>query len=226
MANFMIIPTWFLGYNIILEAVFALITLIVSRYAFKLYKLSEQRQLMLFGMAFLSISISYFIQSLLNFAILFNLTEDICHMVKANNLNSLNFIGVYTYVIFFTFGLMLLFFMTLRIKDAKIFSLIFLIVLSAIFLSANILFMFYLVSSIMLLSVCLHYLKNYLDKKQTKTLLVLIAFVFLLFGRVHFIFALNHGTYYVLGHVLELGAYGLILINLLRVLSKNEQKTR
>jgi len=222
----MIVPPWFLGYNIILEAIFALVTLIVSRYAFKIHRLTEQRQLRLFGTAFLAISISYFIQSFLNLAILSNLTEKICHMVKAENINTLNLIGIYTYVIFFSFGLLMLFYMTLKIKDIRIFSFLLIVVLSAIFVSINVLFMFYLISSIILLSVCLHYLKNYLDKKQPKTLLVLVAFVFLLFGRVHFIFALNHGTYYVIGHILEFGAYGLILINLLRVLSKNEQKTR
>ena len=151
MTNFMIVPPWFLGYNIILEAIFALVTLIVSRYAFKIHRLTEQRQLRLFGTAFLAISISYFIQSFLNLAILSNLTEKICHMVKAENINTLNLIGIYTYVIFFSFGLLMLFYMTLKIKDIRIFSFLLIVVLSAIFVSINVLFMFYLISSIILL---------------------------------------------------------------------------
>ena len=67
MANLFLIPKWFFGYGVAFELIFAIITLAVALYSFKVYKLSNQNQPKLFGIAFLFFSISYFIQSILLF---------------------------------------------------------------------------------------------------------------------------------------------------------------
>nr|MCK4929463.1 hypothetical protein [Nanoarchaeota archaeon] len=220
MVHLPIVPEWFLGYDIILELAFAIITLIVSIYAFKIYKLSGQRQSKFFGIAFLFISIAYFIQSFLNFVILSKLNENICRGLKIASVNFLNSIGIYAYIIFFGIGLITLTYMTLRIKSAKIYSLLLIIILLSFLSSSNTLYLFYLLSSVLLIYIFIHYLMNYLKNKQAKTLLVLVAFAFLLFGSIHFIFSVNHGLYYVIGHFLELIAYLFILINLILVVKK------
>ena len=220
MVHLPIVPEWFFGYDIFLELAFAIITLVVSFYAFKIYKLSGQRQSKLFGTAFLFISISYFIQSFLNFFRISVLDENICEALKIVSVNFLNTTGIYTHIIFFGIGLITLTYMTLRIKNAKTYSLLAILFLLSILFSSNTLFLFYLLSSILLIYIVTHYLINYLKNKQTKTLLVLVAFAFLLFGSIHFIFSVNHGLYYVIGHFLELIAYLLILINLILVVKK------
>lgn len=205
-----LVPKWFFGYDIALELALAVITLIVSLYAFKIYKLSEQRQSKLFGIAFLFFSISYFIQSFLN----------ICRIIKINNINIVNSIGVYTHINFFIIGLVTLTYMTLKIKSMKTYSLLLITMLLSLLFSANKIYLFYLLSSILLIYIIIHYFINYLKNKKPKALLVLIAFAFLLFGNIHFIFSINYGLYYVIGHFLELIAYLLILIDLILVVRK------
>lgn len=220
MANIYLVPKWFFGYDVILELAFAVITLIVGIYAFKIYKLSGQGQSKLFGIAFLFISVSYFIQSFLNFAIISKIDENICAALKINSVNVLNSIGLYAYALFFITGLLTLAYMTLGVKSAKIYSLSIIIIILSLLFTPNELYLFYFLSSVLLAYIFAHYFVNYLNNKKLNTLLVLIAFAFLLFGNIHFIFSVNHSMYYVIGHFLELIAYMLILVNLVLVVKK------
>lgn len=220
MANIYLVPKWFFGYDVILELAFAVITLIVGIYAFKIYKLSGQGQSKLFGIAFLFISVSYFIQSFLNFAIISKIDENICAALKINSVNVLNSIGLYAYALFFITGLLTLAYMTLGVKSAKIYSLSIIIIILSLLFTPNELYLFYFLSSVLLAYIFAHYFVNYLNNKKLNTLLVLIAFAFLLFGNIHFIFSVNHSMYYVIGHFLELIAYILILVNLVLVVKK------
>ncbi len=220
MANIYLVPNWFLGYDILLELAFAIVSLIVGIYAFKIYKLSEQQESKLFSIAFFSISVSYFIQSFLNFAIISELNENISILLRINNINTMNNLGIFAHMIFFMAGLITLVYMTLRIRSVKAYSLLFIIIMLSLIFSLNKLYIFYLLSSVLLLYILIHYFKNYFESRKPRMLLVLVAFAFLLFGTIHFIFSLNHGLYYVIGHFLELIAYLLILTNLILVIRK------
>ena len=224
MAILSLVPEWFFGYDILFEFAFAVITLIVGIYAFKIYKLSDQKQSKFFGIAFILISISYFIQSFLNLAIISKLNEGICKALRISSVNLFNSIGTYVHMIFFILGLITLTYMTLKIRSPKTYSLLSVVILLSLLFSSNKLYLFYLLSSVLLAYIWIHYLINYLKNKKPKTLLIFGAFVFLLFGSIHFIFSVNHGLYYVIGHFLELIAYLLILINLLLVVKKWENE--
>jgi len=220
MANVYLVPRWFFGYDVLFELAFAIMTLIVGMYAYKIYKLSNQGQSKFFGLAFIFISISYFIQSFFNLAIVSKLNEGICRVLKISSINLFNTIGVYVHMVFFMLGLITLTYMTLKVKSRKTYSILCFLIFISLFFSLNKLYLFYILSSFLLIYICVHYLTNYLNNKKAKTLLILIAFLFLLFGSLHFIFSGDHATYYVVGHFLELIAYLLILINLLLVLKK------
>jgi len=225
MINIYVVPEWFFGYDIVLELIFAVVTLLVSYYAFKVYKLSGQDQPKLFGISFLLISLSYIIQSIFNFIFVDKL-EDITSYQSIININILHALGVYSHILFFVLGLITLTYMTLKVKNIKISSLLFIIVLVALFFSSNVLYSFYLISSILLAYILLFYIINYWKNRQHKTILVLIAFAFLMFGNVHFIFSMNHSLYYVIGHLLGLIAYMLILANLVLVIRKSKKRIR
>ncbi len=225
MANLYIIPASFFGYqsfsyDAILELAFAIITLIVAIYAFKVYKLSQEKQSKLFGIAFLFISASYFIWSIINFGILEKFENSIPNYVNISNINALITIGVYIHILLFITGLVTLAYMTFKIKSPKIYSLLLILTLISLSFSSNVIFLFYLLSSLLLIYIVLHYLINYINHKQARTLLVLIAFIFILFSTIHFIFSVNHALYYIIGHFVELVAYFLILINLILVIKK------
>jgi hypothetical protein len=221
MASVFSIPNWFFGYDVIFELFFAIITLAVALYAFKVYRLSNQEQPKLFGLAFLSFSISYFVQSILNYLIITEAAKTICEVVKIQSVALFNAIRIYIHMFFFIVGLVTLAYMTLKIKSPKTYLLLLASFLLTFFIVANKIPWFYMASSLLLVFISLFYLFNFLENKQPKTFLV---FLFLLFGHLHFIFSLNHVIYYAMGHFLELLAYILILINLLLILKNGKKK--
>lgn len=220
MVHMYLVPQWFFGYDVLLELLFALVTLLVSIYAFKVYKLSGERQPALFGASFLLISLSYLAQCLLNFMIVSELNKDICNAMKLANIDTLNAMGIYSHMFFFISGLLLLAYMTLKTKSVKTLSLVFILSYALLWFSSDTFYAFYFLSSLLLVYIVVYYLSNYIKHKQKRTLLVLIAFAFLLFGSIHFIFSINHSLFYALGHILGLIAYILILINLIIVIRK------
>jgi len=213
-------PKWFFGYDIGLEFLFAIISLVVAMFAFRVYRMTTQKQTKLFGMAFLLISISYFLQSLFNYLIVAKLSENICRMVKIQDAAVFDAIGMNIQIIFMTAGLALLTYMTLKTEKPRVYWLLLSISLLSIFSSKHVLYMFYLISTILLIFLCWHFFDNYLKKKHRTTLLIAIAFLFLLFRDIQFVFSIDYEIFYVLGRIAELCAYLLIMWNFYLVRKK------
>ena len=213
-----IAPSWFFGYDVLLEFLFAIISLVVSVFAFKIYKKTAQNSVKLFGISFLLISISYFIQSILNFLIINQLTERVCFAVKVQSVTLFNNFGILAHVTAMTLGLSLLTYTTLKQENTRLLWLLILVPLSSIISSRNIVYVFYLIATILLVFIEIHFVSNYLKNKQSKTLLIAVAFLFLLIGNFHFLISINHQIFYAIGHILELCAYILILTNFYLIL--------
>jgi hypothetical protein len=220
MVHISFIPDWFLSFGIIFELAFALITLFVSIYSFRVYRLSEQKKSRTFGIAFLLISISYFIQFFINLAIIAELNEKVLSVMEFRNLITLDNIAIFFHMIFFIFGLITLIYMILGGKNRFIYIISLVVSTLFIFLSANNMAFFYVFSSLLLIFILSDYAGNYIKNRNGKTLLVMVAFFCLLVGHLDFIFLVNSPIFYVVGNVLELAAYILILINLIRVIKK------
>lgn len=217
-------PTWFFTYSIFLEVLFAIITLIVSYYAFKIYRLTDQKPTKLFSTAFIFIALSYTIQALLNSIILWKFTDNVINIMRLRDAALLNLFGLYAHALFFIIGLSILAYVHFKTDNIKILFLMISLVVASIFFSWNKLMLFYFLSSIILLFIVLNYFMNYTRKKNTNTFLVLIGMIFLLFASLHFLFAIDHEIYYVIGHVLDFFAYSFILINLIIILKNGKKK--
>ncbi|MFH1591126.1 MAG: hypothetical protein ABIC95_04325 [archaeon] len=174
----------------------------------------------LLSISFLLISISYLIQSLFNFFIISKANQEICRIIKIESILLFDTLGLYAHISFMTLGLTLLAYMSFRTEKKRILLLLVAISMFGVFLSMNALYLFFLFSSIYLVFISWYFIENFLRNRQKKTLLTAIAFLFLLFGTIHFIFSVNHQLFYAIGHILELFAYLLILSNLLLVLKK------
>lgn len=207
-------PHWFFGYDVAFELSFAIISLIVSLFAFRIYKKTSQRSVKFFSISFLLIAISYFIQSIFNFLVVSKLNENVCRIIKIQSVAAFEYMGIITHILFMTIGLSILLYTTLKDKRLRMFWLLLVISLTSIFFSKNIMYMFFLISTIYLGFISWHFILNYLNNKQAKTLLIAMAFLFLLFGNFHFLISVNHQLFYVIGHILEFFAYIFILINL------------
>ncbi|HLD33603.1 MAG TPA: hypothetical protein VJB66_02670 [Candidatus Nanoarchaeia archaeon] len=194
-------PAWFSGFDALFELFFAVISLTISYFAYKIYQLSDQRPVKLLSFSFLFISLAYVARSMSNF------------------LPFLDVISIYTHIILFLTGLSILLYMTLKPNRTTFWVLLAATLLSLVFIS-NILLAYYILSSVYLALISWHYIQNFLSNRQTKTLLVALAFIFLFFGSFHFFMSVNHELFYVIGYFLELLAYLLILANLYLVLKK------
>ncbi len=217
----MLIPSWFFGYDVALEFLFAVIAFIVAIFARRLYNVTNQRQIRLFSISFLFIAISYLIKSVFNYLIISKANENIHSAFKLQSIAWFDSMGVYAYMLFMTIGLVILAYMTFKTDKPRILWLMLSTSLLTIIFSVNKMYIFFLLSSIYLIFLLLHFASNYWRNKQKKTLLVAVAFLFLLFGSVHFFLSVNHQLFYAIGHILEFFAYLLILLNFYLVL-KNE----
>ncbi len=217
-------PSWFFTYSIILEIIFAVITLIVSYYAFKVYKLTDKKPAKLFSTAFVFICLSYVIQAMLNIIILWKLADQVVSMINLRDAALLNLFGLYAHALFFIIGLIILAYIQFKTDDIKIAFLMTALVVTSILFTWNKLMLFYMLSTIILIFISFNYFLNYIRHRTPNTLLVLIAMIFLLFGALHYFFAVDHEVYYVVGHVLEFLAYSMILINLLLMLKHGKKK--
>ena len=220
MAGLSFVPEWFFVYSLAFGLAFAIITLAVSLYSFKIYRLSGQRQSKIFGTAFLLFSLSYLIQFILNLTVFSELNEQIFSLIEFQHLITLNTLSIFAHMILFTLGLVSLVYMVLNVKNKWIYSGLMIASVLLIFFSANKINFFYVISSILLAIVSVYYFQHSIKDKNSKSVLIVVAFFFLLIGHIHFIFLVNNQIEYVLGNFLELAAYILILVNLLRVLKK------
>jgi hypothetical protein len=206
MTNIYLSPSWFYLYSIGFEIFFACVAFLVAMVAFRIFRLVSERNAKYFAWAFMFISFSYMVQSIFNFLILENLANRIHYALFLDSL------GSYVHVLLKLVGLCFLVYVSLQAK-VRALVLLMLVSLVSIAMSANYLHAYYVLSSIFLAFVGGHFVVTYLKRRDPKMLLIIAAFLFLFLGSAHYLIAVDHQLFYVLGHFLELGAYLLILLN-------------
>ncbi len=206
MASNFLIPTWFSGYDIFLELIFSIITFFLFLFSLKIYDSTNDVKIKYFGIGFLLISLSYIIKATNNYFTNYGVLN-----------NNIFTIGTYLYIVFMLSGLAFLTYITFKTEKIRVLFFIILISLIGVFLSIDKVYTFYLYSTIYLIILSIHFIKNYFKNKNKKALTITIAFLFLLFGNVHFLLSVNHELFYAIGHILELTAYILIMFNLFLV---------
>ena len=211
---------WFDWYHFAFELSFAVISLVIALFALKIYKATDQRPAKLLSLAFFSISSAYIVQTIFNFLIIKNLDDDVGGMINLSSAAVLDTIGLYFHIFFMVIGLVILLYMALKLKSTRVFWILLAISFTALIFSREPIIAYYFISALYLAVISWHYIENFLSNKQTKTLLIAIAFIFLFIGSFHFFLSVNHNLFIVIGHFLELAAYILILINFYLVLKK------
>lgn len=207
--------SWFLSYDIALRVIFSVVTLLVCLFSYKLYKLTNKRELKLFSISFFVFSISYIITVLLHLTLLLGYKRELSWLLKINGIKNFKLLGFYAQGIFFLIGLVLLVYMALRLKDKKMLLLLLGLAIIPMILVPRPLMLFHVIAALLLAYVVIYYYNNYMKRKRRHALFVLLAFVFLFLGHLQFIFSLQHPAFHLLGDILELGAYVLILANLI-----------
>ena len=107
-------PSWFFGWDVGFELVFAIILLTISIFAFKAYKISDQKKIKYIGYGFLFIGISYIIQSVFNFLIISKLDDNLCRIILLKQIVLLEALALYFHLTLWTIGLMFLVYMKVQ----------------------------------------------------------------------------------------------------------------
>ncbi|MFP4656325.1 MAG: hypothetical protein ACLFNK_01985 [Candidatus Woesearchaeota archaeon] len=223
MHNIFLVPNWFLGYDIIFEIMFVLVTFMVAMFSFKVYGLTRQSKPRIFAIGFMFMSSGYLIQVILNSAFFFHIKNLAFSPQEASLVLTVYSISVYAYTYLMLIGLITLAYMSFNINKIKVHLLISLLVMMVLVSSTNKLLLFYIMSAVISLFIVHHYLSNYIKNQKGTSLLVLLGFLGMMVAYVLFIFSLDSALFYFIGHAVKLFAYILILINLIHILRKSKK---
>lgn len=224
MHNTFLSPTWFLGYDILFEALFAIVTFLVCFYAFKVYNLTKERKPQLFGIGFALIATAFLIQSFISGLFFFYLQYVLFSAREAFIVLSIYSIAIQAYMYLYLLGLITLVYMTLNVKKKRIFFLLAFLTLIIQIFSEEELYIFYLMSATIGAFIAYQYYLNYKSNKTHRTGLVFGGFALLLTSDILFIFSHTMNIFYVIGHVAKFVAYVFILANLMSVLHYGKKK--
>ena len=217
-------PFWFSQCEIGIQLIFALVTLLVAIYAYRVYRIARQKNSFYFGAGFLSISLAYFIQAIFNFLLLRNVqTCDVLSFVSGHQVQSnltLSVIVVFLHMLFMVIGFSILSYLTLKEKNIKSFYLIFALSIAALVFAANMSVMFYVLLTIILAFIAIQYGIRFNKKPTADSFIVFLGFGMVFLGMIQLALATTLSALYISGHVVALAGYTLLLINLMRVVRK------
>lgn len=221
MVYYYLIPKWFFGLDISLKFLFAFITLAVSFFSFKIYRLSEHRETKLFAISFFLIFLSFLSSGLVNSIVLSGAkpTEDITHFVIERNTFFL-FLGLFVHMAFFIAGLITLVYTQFKIKNGKVYYIMLGLALLIVFSAYNKVVTFNILSAFLITFIIYNYVNEYAKRGNKKIILVIAAFILLLLSSANFTFALTYYQAYIVGHMLGLAAYVLIISSLISSIRK------
>ena len=214
-------PVWFGGSDIVLQLFFALVTILIAYYAYKMYRVAKQRSTLYFGLSFLSISFAYFIQAIFNFLKLESIqSADILFMNAHHAMSTtfqLSILAVVSHIFFMILGFALLAYVTLKERSAKIFLLMITLSFIGIVFTPFFKLVFYLIATIFLLFIAAQHYQRHAKVGTITSLLVFGGFFLLFIGNLLLAAVNVVHKFYVLAHIIILVGYLLLLFSLLRV---------
>lgn len=208
-----VVPEWFFGASISLEVLFALATLFVAYYSFRVSQIYKQRSIMLMTAGFVFIALSYISKAIINVFLLQEIKSGFLALTLSG-LNGLASLGFYLYVSLFLMGIILLTYMTFKTGNADVFLLVTALSFIGMWLSTDKIIAFNVISAVMLCLISIYYGKEYYRNNNKRTLLIFLGFLGLLLSGIGFTFAGGYYVNYVVGHILELASYILILASI------------
>jgi hypothetical protein len=231
-------PIWFNGYDLVFEFLAVIITLMIARYGWKVYKYTHEKKQFYLSLAFLSIGLGLLIKigtyAILYYAHLRTKIGVVVGLVAPTRVNGILFSDLlyrtafFGYMFMFLSAVLLLFLISQKSRDRlkKLYELsqiaLFAYLIALIALVANFYyFIFYLTATVILSLTVLNYYKNYLNNNNINTLKIMFSFLILMIANIFFVCVLFNNLFYVLGEIFTLLAF-LMLLNIYRKI-KNGQ---
>jgi len=208
------------------EIFFLLISLLISFYGYKIYRLSKNKEHKYFSMSFLLIALSFVFKILTNFDIYYNVfrtfrigfqTFILSYLYNSGIIHAT---GLFVYKLLTTFAFFGLFLIeTKRHSKNDIYLIIYFILISTI-LSIFTYYIFHITLAIILFLICSRMYNNYEKDKRHSKFLVLFSFLMIFLSQFAFMLIFLETEFYVLGEIFLLVGYSVLLFNYLTVSRK------
>jgi len=211
------------------EFLIIIVSIIISYYSHRVYKLINDKNYQFFSFAFLSIAISFVFKILSNLTILNKITLENANFIFViwHQLEYMQLINFWSFIFYKTFhliGFLILFFIVTRTKNKeKIFLFIYFCIV-AIFLSIYFNFIFHLTTVFILFSLTFHFYENHKKINSTNSLLVFIAFLIMLISHFFFVFSDMSPLFYLTGEILLLIGFLSLLVNQIKLKKENRRR--
>lgn len=212
-----------------MELIFTIVTSILAVKAFKVYRIIDTDKVKFFFLGFFQIAIAYILLLGLNILTFISLklqfvpTQYVASQVTATMPIgfSLYHLGLLLHLLLLISGIVTLMFMTFNISNVKVYGMLQLTVLIVLLSSYRIIYLFHLLALVYLAYIAAYYYKNFKQKGHKTSLIIFLAFIFLLLGRAQFMF-MHAPIFFILGNVLELIGYILLASSLIPILRKTK----
>lgn len=214
-------PEWFFKFDSVFQIIFALVTLAITLFSYRVFHFTKERKFKYFSASFLLMSMGFFTLSLSNLLIYLGVYDGIISRLNEFNLANAFFLA---YVLFMLVGYALLIIVSMQLKSRRLVALLLAIMLLFVAFSFQYYLKFHMISLLLLGFITWQFYENYAKKKNVNSGLVFSSFYALSFAEVFFLSIMFMPSLYVLAHLLQLAGFGLLLAMFFRVLNHGGKK--
>jgi len=219
-------PTWFHGWDIVIESISIIVALLIALYSWRIYKLHKENKFGYFSFAFVLIAIGLLVKILtggiLYFTPVRDAALDVLRPLAGQHLqfSDLLYRSGFLFQMAAMLGAWLLIFFLSQKPRARLtkfyevsqIALFIYFILLISFVANFRYFVFYLTSSVILGLIVLNYYKNYLNtNKNYNAYLVMVSFLLILIGNIFFVFVFLSSQLYVIGELFLLAGFLMLL---------------
>jgi len=219
-----VMPSWFLGTNIFFECLFFIFAAAIAIYSLRIYKITNQRESKIFGIAFSLIALSRLALVFIN-SFFITLASGGLRVLEFEDIAGIKDVAVTAYVSLFILGLITLVYLSLKQKNAR--SYLLLVLLSAIALASGInkSLLIYSLSFIFLVLISVNYVREFKRTKNKNTFLVASGFILLAISSLLLVIVADYlmPRVYVAAYLLEALGYIFIFSSLINILKHGKK---
>ncbi|MEK6947119.1 MAG: hypothetical protein AABX32_05935 [Nanoarchaeota archaeon] len=224
-------PQWFYSKDLLIDAISALVLLLIASFSVMYYKLNKKNKnyLYLAGSFFL-IALSFLFKILTNFTIYYkvfvtrHLGDFILTYPTVQVSNVLFFVGFLLYRLLTLLGLYMLYSVYQKNQSKSNIFLMVLFIIILTYFSELEYFIFHIIALALLVLITLQYYNTYKKNKQSASKFVTASFAIIGVSQIFSIFIFYDNVYYVVAELIQLVGYLILLMTFIRVLRDAKKK--
>ncbi|MBU0470969.1 MAG: hypothetical protein KKA62_06065 [Nanoarchaeota archaeon] len=228
-------PGWFNGYDLLFDGIVLVIALLIAAYSWRIYRIHKTNRFAYFSLAFIMVALSLAFKMFTNSVLYsFPVRETMALVLSPAVGEGLRYsdlfyrAGFFLQMAFMLGAWLLIFLISQKSRNrlntfhelTQIGLFVYLVLLISVI--SNFKFVvFYLTSAVLLGLIVLNYYKNCLNVgKKKNASRVLVAFLFLLFGYLSWVFVFLYGSLYAIGELFMLIGFLLLLYTYRKIVKK------